>query len=199
MLNYFSNRWNQTSFLEHEPPLSNCNGAFSAWSFYGPNGGATIAATALPMWKACALDSQCICPPGSSKGNHRQDQVSQGTTWGSNVASRPLYIHHRLHLLRHHRPHPLPLTIHPERADLDPRQPRGAVRRKVGGGSWHQEARRTRGGVSQTRPAVPGNVHRRVSTRAACAGLWNLRSRPKRQNLTQRVGHGTQQTPSHSS
>jgi len=54
----------------------------------------------------------------------------------------------------------LPLIARSERADLDPRQPRGAVRRKVGGGSWHQEARRARGGVSQARPAVPGAVHK---------------------------------------
>ena len=74
MLSYFHNRWNQTSFLERNPPLSNCNGAFSAWSFYDLNGGVSNAASTLSMWKACALDGSCICPPGSSKANHRQDQ-----------------------------------------------------------------------------------------------------------------------------
>ena len=28
------------------------------------------------MWEACALDEACICPIGSHRGNHRQDQAA---------------------------------------------------------------------------------------------------------------------------
>src|SRR5262249_34040328 len=30
----------------------------------------------LVPWKACALNRGCIAPPGSSRGNHRQDQAA---------------------------------------------------------------------------------------------------------------------------
>ena len=65
MLSYFQKRWgyNSSMFLAASPPLSNCNGAFSAFSASGDK-----AATALDMWRACALDSRCICPAGSGKG-----------------------------------------------------------------------------------------------------------------------------------
>ena len=71
MFDYVSRVWgyNRSFFESREPPLVNCNGAFSAWSAGGPK-----AVAALEKWRACALDQSCICPRNSNKGNHRQDQ-----------------------------------------------------------------------------------------------------------------------------
>ena len=50
---------------------TNCDGAFSAhWK-----GSARFADVTAP-WDDCAGVQACICPPGSSRANHRQDQAA---------------------------------------------------------------------------------------------------------------------------
>ena len=50
---------------------SNCDGAFSAhWK-----GSARFADVTVP-WDECARVQACVCPPGSSRSNHRQDQAA---------------------------------------------------------------------------------------------------------------------------
>jgi hypothetical protein len=76
MFEYFDKTFSKkkTFFTEANPPVFNCNGAFSAWapkSLNLPNGVA-----AMDMWEKCALDKKCICPDGSNRGNHRQDQAA---------------------------------------------------------------------------------------------------------------------------
>ena len=53
-----------------DPRVPNCNGAFLGFS--GP--GAAYDRVLVP-WERCALDRDCIAPPGSDRSNHRQDQA----------------------------------------------------------------------------------------------------------------------------
>ncbi len=68
--------------------MLNCNGAFSAWTHEdsrpnpGPAGqgmfspGKGLGQSAMDMWEACALNKACVTPPGTNRGNHRQDQAA---------------------------------------------------------------------------------------------------------------------------
>ena len=50
---------------------TNCDGAFSAhWK-----GSPRFADVTVP-WDACARDQECVCPVGSNRRNHRQDQAA---------------------------------------------------------------------------------------------------------------------------
>lgn len=49
----------------------NCNGAFSAHVFGGPR-----FESVSKHWLACSLVKDCVCPPKSHRGNHRQDQAA---------------------------------------------------------------------------------------------------------------------------
>lgn len=64
--------------LDHTDGLSprlasfkNCNGAFSA-HLYGSRKYTTI----TERWLHCSLDKNCVCPRGSTRANHRQDQAA---------------------------------------------------------------------------------------------------------------------------
>lgn len=49
----------------------NCNGAFSA-HLYGGRRFETVSR----KWLECSLDARCVCPKGSNRANHRQDQAA---------------------------------------------------------------------------------------------------------------------------
>ncbi|KAJ8603724.1 hypothetical protein CTAYLR_000225, partial [Chrysophaeum taylorii] len=51
--------------------FKNCNGAFSAHVAASPR-----FATITERWLACSLDKDCVCPRGSTRANHRQDQAA---------------------------------------------------------------------------------------------------------------------------
>lgn len=103
MFTFFEDTWHVSRefFLNRDPPLKNCNGAFrcgcaasmfanqvppvtslspallgcthqhSTWFYQTPN-----ATRGLEMWAECAKHRECICPIGSTRGNHRQDQAA---------------------------------------------------------------------------------------------------------------------------
>lgn len=52
--------------------FANCNGAIIGFD----SNNATIVDTIMTPWYQCALDKNCIAPPGSSRHNHRQDQAA---------------------------------------------------------------------------------------------------------------------------
>lgn len=73
MTSYFSEHWpgwDRDRFEGLEPKMENCNGAFSSWAK------SPMADRVLFRWKQCAMDQKCVCPPGSNRGNHRQDQAA---------------------------------------------------------------------------------------------------------------------------
>jgi hypothetical protein len=96
MFQYFEETWGLArSFFttDASEEVLNCNGAFSAWESQddgergsgsgrtsGGNGGGkgerSVSQRAMDMWEQCALDARCICPAGSSRANHRQDQAA---------------------------------------------------------------------------------------------------------------------------
>ena len=51
--------------------LKNCNGAFSAHLYGSPK-----FTNITEKWLQCSLDKSCVCPAGSSRANHRQDQAA---------------------------------------------------------------------------------------------------------------------------
>ncbi|CAO3672901.1 unnamed protein product [Umbelopsis ramanniana] len=50
----------------------NCNGAIIGFD----TNNATVVSEIMTPWYQCALDKDCIAPPGSSRHNHRQDQAA---------------------------------------------------------------------------------------------------------------------------
>ncbi|KAJ1454603.1 hypothetical protein M885DRAFT_521517 [Pelagophyceae sp. CCMP2097] len=51
--------------------FKNCNGAFSAHVF-----GSKLYEAISEKWLVCSLSRDCVCPAGSSRSNHRQDQAA---------------------------------------------------------------------------------------------------------------------------
>lgn len=83
MFEYVEKKWSfRKDFFvgqDERSLVNNCNGAFSAWApLRSPTGAASVGkgTHAMSMWETCALDKKCMCPPGSSRGNHRQDQAA---------------------------------------------------------------------------------------------------------------------------
>ena len=80
--------WDRERFVNVAPPVVNCNGAFSAWytaeaantSASGTETGGTVTRShthpLLDQWAECARAKACVCPEGSNRGNHRQDQAA---------------------------------------------------------------------------------------------------------------------------
>lgn len=82
--------------------ILNCNGAFSAWThedtrglaaeggsggggstdyqppggYYGGSNSGPLGQRVMDLWEQCALDKNCVTPPGTNRGNHRQDQAA---------------------------------------------------------------------------------------------------------------------------
>lgn len=79
--------WSRERF-EHGG-VHNCNGGFSVWSFgtdKAVSERTNVAALALQQWSDCALKAECVCPGGSNRGNHRQDQAALTLVVGCEVA-----------------------------------------------------------------------------------------------------------------
>lgn len=83
MFQYFDEKlgYRKTFFTENKDhgEVLNCNGAFSAWESEDAGrarGGESVSQATMDIWETCALDGHCICPPGSSRANHRQDQAA---------------------------------------------------------------------------------------------------------------------------
>mmetsp|Transcript_86733 Transcript_86733/g.168008 ORF Transcript_86733/g.168008 Transcript_86733/m.168008 type:complete len:323 (-) Transcript_86733:54-1022(-) len=71
MFDFFEEKWGWTRQRFEQAGAANCNGAFSAWAPHQE-----VGAAVLKDWVSCALEKECVCPGGSNRGNHRQDQAA---------------------------------------------------------------------------------------------------------------------------
>jgi len=97
MFDYFERTYGfkKEYFLGAKDEVNNCNGAFSAWAPLDADKQwqrsakqrdhellqeavetASPGTRAIAMWEECASHKECMCPAGSDRGNHRQDQAA---------------------------------------------------------------------------------------------------------------------------
>uniref|UniRef100_A0A7S2SWB4 Uncharacterized protein n=1 Tax=Rhizochromulina marina TaxID=1034831 RepID=A0A7S2SWB4_9STRA len=76
MFDFFREQWGWDKDRFVEGKFDNCNGAFSTWIHAPENDGRFYSSRVMERWHTCAMKKECICPAGSSRSNHRQDQAA---------------------------------------------------------------------------------------------------------------------------